>query len=753
MIKSRSQQSKYLFHALFLLILTGVLLLSVWQSPMAQAEEPVTPQQVIAQAWQLAQDSGRYAFDSQINQTTYPLPSLTNAGRPPENQQIALAAQVDKMAETSEITFWRGLQGLPEQGMTIRTEDGRSQQRLGTGEWEIVNENTDFFAPNNDPLTFLQVATNIQDAGTDSRQLGEQTISYHRYTFDIDATEYSLIMRQRLEKYLAQYGRLPNNITLETPDLYRDMTGTGQLWLDADGLPSRLTLDLQFPPQEGTGRTEASFTSDFHSYDRSRIAQASVTLWHNPQSWWAFHQASIVKGVRQTAVPGMTALTTILLITAFLMLVLPYHERKGFRTAVSLFIITSILTSPLLQGQQVQAFQDKLAAARANQQAEQQKAEQQTLAHDQLQQPNFDPHLSPSKQLPNSKQYSVISNQSASDPLLNTEYRILNTPLNSATDTDNDGLSDSDEDLWLTCAYNGAPENCDGVVDSTDSDGDGLKDGIEVYNLTTHPARWDTDGDIISDILEVNGFNYNSQMWYPNPNEADSNKDGLVDTVECTVWSANDDNYDPNAPCPDTDGDGTPDIWDDDNDNDGVPDGVDLSPFTVGAEVNTDDNPMTLQIDGLQPDLPVFVDVQLRPQEAAHLDYIGTVLDWPTGDTEGQIQRRLDTTFATTANSDIQSSNSLANNGDVRLVPMAEITIPYTPGHYGNLPVNSSYQGVPRTLGVSVADWLDKSKLSPYGITVRDVDETSGDLIVYLPLNAVTDDTGGGRAAYAFRML
>jgi len=74
---------------------------------------------------------------------------------------------VDKVAETAEITFWNGVQGLPEQGMTIRTENGRSQQGLGTGEWETVNENTDFFAPNNDPLAFLQVATNIQAASTD----------------------------------------------------------------------------------------------------------------------------------------------------------------------------------------------------------------------------------------------------------------------------------------------------------------------------------------------------------------------------------------------------------------------------------------------------------------------------------------------------------------------------------------------------------------------------------------------------------
>ena len=751
MFNHRYAPSKTKFHLFFLLIFIGLLLLVVGQLPSARADEPTTAQDVVAQAWQLAQDSGRYAFDSQIHQTVYPQPSLTNAGRPPENQQIALAAQVDKVSETAEMTFWNGVQGLPEQGMTIRTENGRSQRRLGTGEWETLNDNTDFFAPNNDPLVFLQVATNIQDVGIDSRQLGEQTISYYRYTFDIDATEYSLIMRQRLEEHLAQYGRLPNNLAPETAEIYRNMTGTGQLWLDADGLPSRLTLDLQFPPQDNAGRTTATLTSNFHSYDRSRIAQASANLWDNPQSWWAFHQPSVVNGVQQTAVP----LTTILLITALLMLVLPYHERKGFRTAVSLLIITSILTSPLLQGHQAQAFRDNLTTAQNNQQAEQAKAEEFANARAQLQQPNFDPHIPPSKQLPvNSKQLSVNGNPSSvnSNPI--TDYRLPITapPLSTTTDTDGDGLTDTDEALWHTCAYLGAPDYCDGVVDSTDSDGDGLTDGLEVYNLTTHPVYWDSDGDSITDTLEINGFSYNGQMWYLNPNEQDSNKDGLIDSLECLVWTAND-SYDPNAPCPDTDNDGTPDVWDDDNDNDGVLDATDISPFHVGSEVYTYDDPMTLQIDSLEPDLPVFVNVQLRPTNANHLDYIGTVLDWPSGDTEGQIQRRLDTTFATTTNTDLQATDSLAGNGDIRLIPIVEMTIPYSPGHYGNLPVLAPYQGISRTLGVPVEDWLDTSKLDPYGISVSDAADGSGDLIVSMPLTAVTDDIGGGRAAYAFQML
>ena len=747
------QSHRPLFRPAVFFALAGLLTLLLMQLPAAQAEEPASPQDVVTQAWQLAQDSGRYAFDSQIEQTTYPIPSLTNAGRPPESQHISLAAQVDKLADSSEITFWQGLPGLPEEGMTIRNENGRSQQQIGNGEWETIQQNSDYFAPDNDPLIFLQVATNIQEAGTETIELGESSLNYQLYNFELDAAAYSLIMRQRPEEHLAQYGRLPDNLTLDTSDLYHGMTGAGQLWLDADGLPIHLTIDLEIPQQAETGRTSATLSSDFHSYDRSRIALARATLWENPQSWWAFNQVSILGSVRQTAVP----LTLILLFTALLMLMLPYRQTKGFQTAVTLFIITSILTGPLLQGHQAQAFHQNYTTARAAQEANQAKAEQQTTARDHLQQPNFDPHLSPSKQLPvNSKQLSITSNQSPlSVATQSPNLSISQSPsllVSSTTDSDDDGLTDADEALWGTCAFNGASVDCDGVVDSTDSDGDGIEDGIEVYNLTTHPAQWDSDGDAITDTLEINGFNYNGRMWYLNPNENDSNKDGLVDSIECLVWTAGS-HYDPSAACPDTDGDGDPDIWDDDNDNDGVIDATDLSPFHKGSQLHSHDNPMTLQIDNLQPDLPIFVDVQFRPKNADHLNYIGTVLNWPKNDTQGQIQRHLDSTFANTTNLDIRATDSLARNGDVRLVPIVEMLIPYTDGHYGNLPVLPAYQGISRTLGMAVDDWLDTSKLEPYGINVDDAPDGSGDLIVSLPLTAVTDDTGGGRSAYAFRML
>ena len=93
-----------------------------------------------------------------------------------------------------------------------------------------------------------------------------------------------------------------------------------------------------------------------------------------------------------------------------------------------------------------------------------------------------------------------------------------------------------------------------------------------------------------------------------------------------TVWSRLADQPNYTAVCPDTDGDGTHDVWDDDNDGDGVVDAVDLAPSTNGG-THDDSNPVNLTVNNLQPNLPVFVDLQVRPTDSRQLSYIGSMLD------------------------------------------------------------------------------------------------------------------------------
>ena len=261
----------------------------------------------------------------------------------------------------------------------------------------------------------------------------------------------------------------------------------------------------------------------------------------------------------------------------------------------------------------------------------------------------------------------------------------------TTTDSDNDGLSDADEAYWGTCDGVTIDERCDGVADSTDSDGDGLSDGVEVNDLGIIPTAVDSDNDGINDKREVESFSYGGQTWQLNPFDEDTNKDGVIDGLECIVWTdmAGADK-DETADCPDTDNDLIPDLFDDDNDNDGVKDADDFSPNAVSSETYDGDNPFLLTVDNLELDRPVFVDLQFRPTVTDNLTLYNHVLDWPTGDTQGQVQRYLDTTWADATNPELRSTADNAANGDIRLVPMLEVIMPYSAGHYANLPITTT---------------------------------------------------------------
>lgn len=710
------------------IVLLGLSLLVLTMPNTGMRTGEPSPTDRIAQAWESVADSDAYQFDTHIRQTVYPRPALGNVGRQPQTEEYYLAGQRDQAKDLVEMTLWQNARGSQQSGLSVRTQAGRTYVLNRTGEWEERDGFGDLAAPGGDPLVFLQTTENITPLGMDERQVGGLTFVYDRFGFDIDTTAYAGILRAQLDAQLDQYGSLPAGMTLKTPEIYRQISGQGQVWLDDAGMPRRLEVQLSIPPQANQGRVDAKIVTDLFGFTQADPRGIQGLLGGSPRAGLVMALAEGVAAAR-----SITSALLLILGTGLLLFGMIRHRASARVYAVTVVLVTlSMVLTPLLQSVQAAGFMDRVQSTQAAQAERHAEAQASVDAQKELYTADWHPHQDPLA-APNTSQPAA--------PVISASNTVTDT-----TDSDGDGLLDVDEAHWGTRPYLGAPEGCTGVTDATDSDGDGLGDGVEVQEVGTHPDVADTDSDGISDADEISGFSYGGQTWYLNPLENDTNYDGLIDGVECRVRTQGiPAEYNAAGVCPDTDGDDQPDVFDEDNDNDGVPDRDDISPFSASSGFFGENNPLKLNVSNLALDKPVFVDFQFRPQTASNLNLYNHVLDWPSQDGAGQIQRVLDTTWADTSNLNLRSNAANAANGDIRLVPMLEITMPYADGHYANLPITTTAPAQ-RVLGVSVDEWVDEEQLAPHGIEVSDLDVDAGTMTALIPLVQVKDRYGTPQA-------
>ena len=117
-----------------------------------------------------------------------------------------------------------------------------------------------------------------------------------------------------------------------------------------------------------------------------------------------------------------------------------------------------------------------------------------------------------------------------------------------------------------------------------------------------------------------------------------------------------------------------PDIFDQDDDGDGVPSIVDASAVGYDSQIYSQTNPFKMSVSNLATD-DIFLTYQLKPTNPEHLTYSMNVLDWPSGDTDGQIMRISETTFMDQLAPEKRAGDPKADKGDLRLIPMLEIKL------------------------------------------------------------------------------
>ena len=613
-----------------LLLLAAVSLGALWWPHVTSAATRLTAPDPVTAAWEKARAAGSYHFTSDVVQKTIPVASLVNVGRSSRSEALYLEGQNDLRTQSLELTLWSqgGSAFNADSGVSMRTADGKSYTRRGNEPWQESDNVTEGFAPGGDFLGYLAAIRDVTTGATETRS----GITFTRYGFTLDGPAFAAYMHEQMIAALRAKGELPPGVQLEAPAYYRDMTGSGELWVGTNGLPVRQILNMRFPEQKEE-RVEAAITVNFSNYGAEQMGLLTLLRTGQWKGAWL---------VLPSRIPDLAGLWLGLALSIAAFLVMRYRRVRAVQTAIVSAVIVSQVVGPLLSVTTQTRFFDSYRAKAAAQEEQQAAAQtQQTLQSKVLAGPEFNPHQNLVE--------SVASGQSSVD----------SGHWESAPAAPNLTVSPSPS---LQVADPG-----------TDTDKDGLTDFTEV-RIDTSEVISDTDDDGLNDNLEVNGFQMGGQTWYTDPNVTDSNNDGQSDIVE---WGIDSSTGLPQATPRDTDSDGLPDLFDPDNDNDGVSDRVDAAPFAKGAATYSEANPLQLTINNLALDKPTFVDFQIRPTDPKNLWFAYNVLDWPQHSV-GQMRDVDGKTYADFAAATGRTADASESNGDMKLLPMLEIRIPIT---------------------------------------------------------------------------
>jgi hypothetical protein len=691
------------------LLLAALVLLAIFGSGVVQAQFQPGEQRLL-DAWKLAEQAGVYRFTSQVTQRTIPAPRLANVGRAVTTKHLTVQGEIDRRADTLALSLWdkQATAFDPASALEIRIEAGAAQGRVPGGEWQPLDDVADSFAPGGDVAAYLLAARHVTYLGAERRELTpfDATLVSHHYHFAVDGDALAQQMTAQLEEEMRRKGELPPGVRLGLGDSFRQVAGMGEAWVGADGLPQRMKVAIEFPQQQNGERLLVDVQTDFTGFDRLPLVMGSAAL--SNQLHLLRYDLAQLWDAREAA--AAAALFLLLGGAVYLLSRLPHRRRQ---LVISLALLCVMVAAEVGKAAPLPASLSAPLASAPDTPA-QKPLPPPAPAFDSRQDPlAAQPQFPEQPALPATA--GIYSRSTIGVSLLNSaDEALINGP-----DSDGDGLADALETLWGANPGN-RDSDADGLTDGqevglcvdplagtaagaltgdnlrepgcanplkTDTDGDTFSDSQEALYLGTSPNAMDTDGDALTDPVEVQGFIVGGERRYTDPLNPDTDGDGLLDGQEC-----------PGGVCAvNSGGAAEPDVFDIDNDGDGFIGSADLSPnLALGVDTPfSAANPFQLSLANLAPDKAVFVDFQIRPTDPNQIGYAQSVLDWPTGDTQGQVQRRLETTFADThpLPAGMTPPNPYpASYGDMRLVPILEIDMPATGAP---LPRTTAAQTVP----------------------------------------------------------
>ena len=714
---------------LMILVCSILYLLSInahTQSPLARMKS----------AQEIAKMSGQYQFHTDVEQISNYAPSITNYGRESRRDQLSVDGAINESTQTSNITITNARGVLLE----VRRERGITYSRQpGTG-WQRVTSNMNAQI---NTLNYLAGMTHAQVAGKD----------INSFDFGFDGKAFAEHFARLLNADTA-HGIKYNDEwhAIAQSSQFKQTTGNGNLTIDNDGLPKNMLLNLTMPGNNSNGTVQTTIKTSFFGYARTGLALQKIL--HNPFTVLGNMLGSDTKTIQFV----LFSLLTIFALIIFGLLAHLFRAR--------LYLPITMLALGMLVFQPFSTIPRTQAAA--SQGSSPTPGPDTTTTTQPA--PQFNPFVAPLQQaggivLPSAKT-STAQHMVVVPRTQNRTTLASSTELASALDTDKDGLNDTEEIVFGSNPTK-ADTDGDGLNDfdeyklgtlatKSDTDDDALNDFVEIQ-LGTNPSNGDTDDDGLSDYLEVVKFSQYTNVgnkFYTNPLESDTNQDGTTDGQECSEKL-----FDQNANCSDTNNDAIPDFVTHDNDGDQIPDGIDLSPELSSNVIYTSTNPYLLELNNTTTAIkPLSVDIQVRPVNSALRYANNAIYNWPTGDTEGQVQRGIDSTFA--SSSLFLATDTNAANGDIKVTTMMEFRIPITSNYYGNLPVTACSTITDKTpIQLNSADnasCVDTKKTSPYGMSIgwgydKQGNTKTNEIMVSVPL--IPDyDNSGTIVAYTLHM-
>ncbi|MCI0395384.1 MAG: hypothetical protein L0332_29715, partial [Chloroflexi bacterium] len=249
------------FHVLRLIayaaLLMAGLLAALLARPAATARAEADASNAVEAAWARVRVAGSYRFTLVAEQTFVPRPLPTLIGHQEERLDLHIQGQAVAPDDLTMTVWFEGAEATP---ATLMHRDGQTFLQKGDS-WEAIQALDGGLAiPSSDLLGYLAAAENTRRL--QSVVAGGQRFS--RYAFEVDGERYAAFWRDQLRARLRP--ELPPGVELTPPAVLARLGGSGELWLDGEGLPRRQILNLALPEASEAYDARIHLVMDFRDF-------------------------------------------------------------------------------------------------------------------------------------------------------------------------------------------------------------------------------------------------------------------------------------------------------------------------------------------------------------------------------------------------------------------------------------------------------------------------------------------------------